>query len=727
MNKIILPILFSFISISVFSQTILDSLKNLTLDEITIKENRLRETITRLESIRGTYIFSGKKSEVINVENLDASLAEKTGRQVFAKIPGIFVYDMDGSGNQINVSTRGLDAHRGWEFNIRKDGIITNSDMYGYPASHYSMPLESIERIELVRGTGSLQYGAQFGGMLNYVTKQAQDNKKIGFESINTVGSFGLFSSYNALSGTVGKFKYYAYINKRVSDGYRDNAHSDADAAQISIEYAPSENIKIKAEWAKSVYIYRMPGPVTDAVFYANPKQSSRSRNYFNPDIHVPSLSFDWQLNKNANLHFTTSAVLGARNSVMFDKPADIADTIVTATNQRNNRQVDMDHFNSYYSELRFLQKYTINKQVSALAVGVQYVNGDLHRQQLGKGTTGDDFNLSLVTPGFVRDLHFKTQNIAVFAENNFKISDKLSVNAGSRLEYGETNMSGTIAYLSESELPNTVIHHFPLFGVSSEYKINKKQKLYGGWSQAYRPVILKDIIPASLYDRADKNLKDAYGYNLEAGYRGDWKFLKWDVNYFRVVYNDRLGKLSEVDNAGNFYILSCNIGSSVTNGAEVFIQGNFKLCEKITCSVFTSTSRMDARYQGAIVKSGNTNLDISGNKVESVPDWISRNGFTLKISQLSFSTLYSYVSETFADPLNTIKPTSNGAAGLVPSYKLLDFNASFRATEKITIKANVSNVTDEHYFTKRPLFYPGPGVWSSDGRSISFSVGIKI
>ena len=43
--------------------------------------------------------------------------------------------------------------------------------MYGYPASHYSMPMEAVDHIELVRGTGSLQYGAQFGGMLNYVTK----------------------------------------------------------------------------------------------------------------------------------------------------------------------------------------------------------------------------------------------------------------------------------------------------------------------------------------------------------------------------------------------------------------------------------------------------------------------------------------------------------------------------------------------------------------------------
>lgn len=45
-------------------------------------------------------------------------------------------------------------------------GFFTNSDMYGYPASHFGLPMEAVERIELVRGTGALQYGAQFGGML---------------------------------------------------------------------------------------------------------------------------------------------------------------------------------------------------------------------------------------------------------------------------------------------------------------------------------------------------------------------------------------------------------------------------------------------------------------------------------------------------------------------------------------------------------------------------------
>ncbi|MEI9806435.1 MAG: TonB-dependent receptor plug domain-containing protein [Bacteroidota bacterium] len=184
------------------------------LDSVTIISYLNQNIVRPLPVVHGTYIFAGKKTEVIDLAQIPADITNKTGRQLFAKVPGIFVYDMDGSGNQVNIAARGLDPHRGWEFNIRKDGIITNSDMYGYPASHYSMPLESIGRIELVRGTGSLQYGAQFGGMLNYVTKQGDTTRPFSFESINTVGSFNLLSTYNAIGGKAGKFRYYAYMQK---------------------------------------------------------------------------------------------------------------------------------------------------------------------------------------------------------------------------------------------------------------------------------------------------------------------------------------------------------------------------------------------------------------------------------------------------------------------------------------------------------------------------------
>lgn len=704
------------------------ALKVKVLDSVTLHSYLYLNAVKPISPVQGTYIFSGKKTEVINLTQIPADVTNKTGRQVFAKIPGIFVYDMDGSGNQVNIAARGLDPHRGWEFNIRKDGILTNSDMYGYPASHFSMPFESIERIELVRGTGSLQYGAQFGGMLNYITKQGDSTRPIGFESINTVGAFNLISSFNAIGGKIGKLRYYAYIQKKSKDGYRKNDHTNSEAEAVILSYEPNKKFSIRAEWARSTYQYRIPGPLTDSMFYADPKQATRSRNYFSPDIHIPSVLINWQLFSKTKLQLTSSAVLGARNSVQFDRPTNIADTINTATMQYNNRQVDIDHFNSYTTELRLMQQYRIGKQFSSLAAGIQYMNNDLHRQQLGKGTTGSDYDLTLVTPGWGRDVHLKTTNIALFAENKFQLTNNFAVNAGARVEMGQTDMSGTITYYPANAIPVSIKHHFPLLGVNFSYKPAGAVEFYGGWSQSYHPMLFKDLIPASIYEKVDPSIKDARGYNAEFGARGNWKFLRWDFTGFLLSYKNRFGTLAETDNSGTFYTYRTNIGNSLTSGVEIFLQADWILNKVLGVSLFTSTAFTHARYTSGNVKSGNANMNISGNRVESSPDLITRNGITVRYKMLSYSMLYSYTSKTYADALNTIEPLkATGAVGLVPAYGIADINLSARFSKNIELKMNLNNLTNKQYFTKRPTFYPGPGVWSSDGRNASVTVVIKV
>lgn len=704
-----------------------DTFPNKILDSVYITSLLKNVNIKPAAEIQGTYIFSGKKTEVISISQMDVDFANKTGRQLFQKVPGVFVYDMDGAGNQVNVSTRGLDPHRGWEFNIRKDGIITNSDMYGYPASHYSMPMESIDRIELVRGTGSLQYGAQFGGMLNYISKQGDTSKPFNFESINTAGSYKLLSTYNAISGTSGKFRYYAYISRKSRDGYRRTEHTKSEAEGVVLTYTASHKFSARIEWVRSDYEYRIPGQLNDSMFHADPRQATRSRNYFNPDIHVPSITLNWNISPFTKLQFVSSAVLGRRNSVLFDRPANVRDSINPATLQYNPRQVDVDRFNSYTQELRILQEYHTGKIAHTLAAGVQYMNNRLHRTQLGKGTTGSDFDLTLTDPNWGRDITFKTQNVALFAENKINLLRNLSVNLGARVEIGKTNMSGEILNYPENDIPLLIKHNFPLFGANMSWKPLGNLEVYAGWSQAYRPVLFKDVVPASIYEKVDPDIRDADGYNVELGFRGSHKFLRWDVTGYLLRYNNRFGTLVQPDDLGVFYIYRTNTGNSLTKGIEIFVQGDWMLSNKMALSIFTATSFMDGRYEDATVKLGNDNINIDGNKIESVPNVITRNGVTLRYWRFSLTGLYSYTAESFSDALNTVKPPSTGAVGRVPAYGILDINASAKISRNFELRININNVTNEQYFTKRPTMYPGGGVWSSDGRNMTASLAVRL
>ncbi|HLP95908.1 MAG TPA: TonB-dependent receptor [Saprospiraceae bacterium] len=712
---------------SVYAQQSPDTLQPVLLKEFNVRA--ARTTIDKLPAISNTFIWAGKKSEVIQVENTDANIAEKTPRQIFAKIPGVFVYDMDGSGNQVNISTRGLDPHRGWEFNIRANGIMTNSDIYGYPASHFSLPMEAIGRVELVRGTGALQYGAQFGGMLNYVLKNPDTTRAIGLESINSVGSYGLLSSYNAIGGKIGKLQYYAFYSKRVSEGYRKNGESSYDGQGLSLQYMPTKRLALKAELMRSYYLYHIPGPLTDAQFEADPRQSTRSRNYYSPEIYVPSLSAVWQVAPGTRLSWTASAVLGERRSVQFDRTANIVDAINPQTLNYAGRQVDIDGFNSYNTELRLLQDYSLLGKSATLAAGVQYFNNDLNRRQQGKGTTGTDYDLSIDASGWGRDLHLRSKNIAFSLENKWQLSRRFMLSPGIRVELGESRLTGTTAYYDDDkELPNTIVHRFPLLGINGEYVVGPRQTIYGGISQAYRPVIFKDIIPANVYEKVNKNLKNAYGYNADLGWRGNAGGLKWDASAFVLQYNNRLGNLAQYDaDIDTFILFRTNIGDSRTYGLEMFLEYGTMLGDNWYASVFTSTSYFKARYLGDSIRvNGKENRSIKDKKVESVPDWISRNGVNVRYKGLSVSLLYSYTAASFADPLNTVEPSATGAVGLVPSYGLLDLNTTYRL-RNLTIRFNLNNITNKQYFTKRPTFYPGPGIWPSDGRSVSLTVGIRV
>ena len=704
-----------------------DTAQPIQLKEISVRAQR--QNLERLPAIQNTYLWSGKKSEVIQLENTDANIAEKTPRQIFAKIPGVFVYDMDGSGNQVNISTRGLDPHRGWEFNIRANGIMTNSDIYGYPASHFTLPMEAIGRIELVRGTGALQYGAQFGGMLNYVLKNPDTSRAISLESVNSVGSYGLLSTYQAIGGKLGKFQYYAYYSKRVSDGYRSNSRSDFDGQGISLKYMPNSRLSLKAELLRSIYVYQLPGPLTDAQFEADPRQSTRARNYYSPEIYVPSLSASWQIASRTRLSWTASAILGERRSVMFDRTANIADVINPHTLAYAGRQVDIDGFNSYNTELRLLQEYTLLGKEATLAAGVQYINNDLNRRQQGKGTSGTDYDLSIDASGWGRNLHLRSKNVAFSLENKWQLSRRFNLSPGIRVEYGRSDMTGTTAYYDDDrELPNTIKRNFPLLGINGEFILTQHQTMYGGVSQAYRPVIFKDIIPATVYEKVDKNLEDAQGINAELGWRGKAGRLRWDASAFMLQYNNRLGNLAQYDSdIDTFVLYRTNIGDSRTYGLEVFAEYGTTLGEEWYVSVFTSTSYFHARYLGDSIRVNNReNQSIRNKKVESVPDWISRNGLNARYKGLSVSLLYSYTASTYSDPLNTVEASSTGAIGLVPAYGLLDLNTTYRIRH-FTLRFNINNLTNRQYFTKRPTFYPGPGIWPSDGRSVVLTVGVRI
>jgi Fe(3+) dicitrate transport protein len=109
------------------------------------------------------------------------------------------------------------------------------------------------------------------------------------------------------------------------------------------------------------------------------------------------------------------------------------------------------------------------------LTAGIQTINNDLHRRQQGVGSTGSDYDLSLSKPGWGRDLHFITNNVAVFMENKWALTERFSINTSARMEVGKSRLEGVISNYPNEELPNTIEHKFPLLGTSLQYSFYTK------------------------------------------------------------------------------------------------------------------------------------------------------------------------------------------------------------------------------------------------------------
>ncbi len=689
----------------------------------------LKNTVRYLSDINGVTINAGKKTNLIDIDKLNANISQVVVRQIFAKVPGITFWDMDGAGTQINMGSRGTDSHRSIEMNMRQNGYNTNSDIFGYPENHYTPPMQAIQSIELIRGSAALQYGSQYGGMLNLVMKDPDSTKPIAVTTEQTVGSNNLYNSYTSLSGTKNKVSYFSYFDYRHGDGWRPDAAFNYHAYYFNVKYAISNRASIALQFSRMDYVQQIAGGLTDAQFNQNAKQSTRSRNYFNPEINIPAIIFKYQLSNQTQLQVISNALFGQRNSVQFINAPNIADTINKSLGTYNPRQVDRDYYSAFTTEARILHQYHFFHKTSSLAAGIRIFEETTLRKQKGVGTAGNNFDLTLIQP-YAINLKFKTKNYAAFAENIFQISKNFSITPGVRWEVINTNMSGVI--FTNYPIQYAANRNFILAGTGLQYSLKNKSQFYGNISQEYRPYLYANITPADRLDIIDPNLKDSKGYDVDLGYRNCLgNIFQFDISAFYVFYGNRAGLITKQNTNGTSYLFTTNIGDAVSKGIEAYTEVSLakwlNLNKRYTdIRIYNSLAYTDARYTNAQVNELGTNVSLNGNRVESVPLWNNKAGIQVQLKSFFTGLQVTYVSKSYNDAYNTVY-SSNGVTGIIPEYVVYDWSVGYSFRKAYRIEGGINNLFNEKYFGRRITFYPGPGILPADGRTFYITVKLKV
>ncbi|MDX1446482.1 TonB-dependent receptor family protein [Lishizhenia sp.] len=702
----------------------------LEMDDVDIVRDRYEDFDIGIPPVITKSRIHYGKSEFIPLKNLSGAKSTGNPRELYAKVPGLNIWESDGAGIQVGVGGRGLSPNRTANFNTRQNGYDISADALGYPESYYTPPVEALKEIQITRGSAALQFGTQFGGLLNFVLKDANAERLIDVTSRTTGGSYGYLGTYNRISGGKKRFYYQAYHQYKQGNGYRPNGGFHQHQAFAQIGFKLTENIDWKLEYTKMNYLTQQSGGLTDQQFKEDARQSIRDRNWFAVDWNLMATHFDYEINKKTHLNIRAFGMKSTRESLGFLGKINQADI-------GGYRKLIYGDFKNYGTEARLMRKYDAKIKSTdingALLFGARAYEGHTVSKE-GLASAGSDADFRFNTPEDVDNSNFSfpSRNMALFIDQVVLIK-KWTINAGLRYEYIRSATEGyyyqynlhpiigdTIERFQINDSRSTTRNVF-LGGAGASYSLKNGAKVYGNVSQNYRAINFNDIRINNPNLTIDTNIQDEYGATFEVGYKGmidNYFFI--DAGAFYIFYGDKIGLAPD-----GLKRQRTNIGNARNMGVEAVVELDVLKAinrkNKKALRVFANLAYIDAKY----ITSKEASL--IGNRVEYVAPFIVRSGLKYKTDKLSLQFQGSYTSDQFSDASNSVNPSGDALYGVIPAYMVFDFSAKYEWNKTFQIEAGMNNVFDAKYFTRRATAYPGPGIIPSNGRSLYLTLQIQL
>ncbi len=704
------------------------------LNEVVVRSNLKKIfQIKRFQDVEGTRIYAGKKNEVILIDVSMANLASNNARQIYNQIPGLNIYQNDDAGLQLNIGGRGLNPNRTANFNTRQNNYDISADALGYPESYYTPPPEGLEEIQILRGAASLQYGTQFGGLINFKIKKPKPEERFELITRNTAGSNNLFTNFTSISSSKEKSSYYGYVNYKIGDGFRPNSEFESINTFQNFNYNLSDKSNITAEVTYMEYLAHQAGGLSDFMFANDPFQSNRERNWFEIKWFLYNLKYLLEISEDSSFSFSFFGLDAARNSLGFRTNR------VDQIDYGEERDLIKGDFKNYGFESRYVTSFNFLNKKSYLLLGAKYYNSfSKSVQGPGSSSKDADFNFDYINfPNYVNqsEYSYPNNNLAIFGENIFYINESLSITPGFRFENINTSLDGYYKKINLDAAGNTIYNErfdeedtkkrkFLLLGLGLSYK-KRGLELYTNISQNFRSVTFADISISNPAYAINPNIDDEKGFTFDIGFRGNYKkMISFDSSIFALIYRDRIGFIQKVFSDGNVKSERGNVGNAQITGVESLFDFDINEIlfknEDVDFNIFFNYSYIESKY----LKSNE--VGITGKVVEFVPKNNFKTGLKFGYKDFAINFQYSYLSSQFTDSSNAISGNLSGVIGQIPSYEISDLSMSYKL-RNIKFEAGVNNLFDEIYFTRRATGYPGPGIIPSPPRNSYITLEIKL
>jgi Fe(3+) dicitrate transport protein len=644
-----------------------------------------------LPDVQGTKINVGKKTTMLDFDALP-DIANSNYRQALALTPGLYVSEE--TSPLLSIGYRGLPPGRVQYTQVLADGIPIHADQFGYPEAYYVPPLDTVDRLEFVRGGAALMYGPQPGGALNYVTHRPRTDRQLSGATENTFGEDSTWNSFTYLDGTTGRVGYYGYFNHRETDGFRSansDIHLDAGSVKLALDATGPNRFFLSLESYREEH--GEPGGLSIADFAAGTQEATRLFDRFELERDAATLAWERDL-QNGQFAARFWAVDYTRFSHR-QRGGDFGTLPTGATASTNT--IEDQRFHNYGTDLRLRQDWGSENR-HAFTVGTQaYYAGSPRVDSRGSAPGA--------TSGTVRlDSERRTTYFPVFAENLFRFG-KLSVTPGLRMENirqrvkDNVNVDKTAAGQPLGSADET--ENVPLLGLGLAYEMAPKTQLYANFSESYRPVIFTQAVPTGANVVVPNDLQESKALQYELGARSEAvRGLVVDASYFVLDYDNQIGTTGGV---------TSNFGRALHHGLEAAVSYDL-------LTLTDTDHKLEAYANAMILDAEYLSGPNAGRVPQYAPDYLVRSGliYSAPKDSAKIAFLGTFVDEAFANDTNT-------AQFRVPAYMVWDLTAEARIPRTpFTALAGVSNVFDESYFSR----VTGAGI--DPGAPRTFYVGLR-
>ncbi|MGA2319007.1 MAG: TonB-dependent receptor [Thermodesulfobacteriota bacterium] len=449
--------------------------KEVTLEEVVVTATRDTEEIRKIPA----------SVTVITKEEIEHSNAQTTVDLLRDKA-GVVVSDYYGTGKNASVDIRGFGETGLLNTLVLVDGRRVNEiDLSGVDWTQ--IPLDQVERIEIVRGSGSVLYGDNaVGGVINIITKKPEKPFSANAEVVG--GSYGYNKESASVSGKWGPLSAILNASHNSTEGYRENGFLRAEDVGGKLIYDMNENLSFYFNGSFHHDDTGLPGGLPKDIYISHPRATLA------PDDHALTDDGYGDLGVKAKLWN-----LGRIEADLSYRHREVDDFFVSYSFKDQR----------YISTWGFTPKYILEKSLwnfrNKLILGFDFYNSDstVDSQTVFFGLT------------FLNRVEVTKQSIGAYVLDEFSILDNLILSLGYRHEWVTYDLFQETPRAKDKTRDNE-----PAYSLSINYLFDKKSSAFFSFKRSFRFPVSDELIQYFPTFQVNPMMKPQTGYHYEAGIR---------------------------------------------------------------------------------------------------------------------------------------------------------------------------------------------------------------